>query len=292
MTHGRKAGGRVAAGADGAHGRDGRRGHALAAGGRRHPRRDRRRLHGGSPAGREASSPSGSASTATPCGAPSRRWRPTAWCGPSGAAAPSSTPPQPRLAYSMGARHPLHREHAGAVARPGRTADPRRAGARPMPRWPACSAARVGRLHRLDSLRVADGPPLSVATSWVEAERFPDLARNFAESGSITEALRRGGIADYRRRETRLTAERLSPRGCRPSRRRARRAGPRGARRQRRPRRPPLPGPADALPRRPRGAGFPALSRDPSPPRIGSANTRPAPRLFPQPRPSPLGVEG
>jgi GntR family phosphonate transport system transcriptional regulator len=32
----------------------------------------------------------------------------------------------------------------------------------------------------------------------------------YAETGSITEALRREGVVDYRRRETRLTAERVS----------------------------------------------------------------------------------
>ena len=66
-------------------------------------------------------------------------------------------------------------------------------------------------LHRLESLHVADGVPLSVATSWLAADRFPDIVQTYAESGSITEALRSAGVADYRRRETRLTAERLSP---------------------------------------------------------------------------------
>lgn len=66
-------------------------------------------------------------------------------------------------------------------------------------------------LHRLESLHVADGVALSVATSWLSAERFPDIVQSYAESGSITEALRSAGVDDYRRRETRLTAERLSP---------------------------------------------------------------------------------
>ena len=41
-------------------------------------------------------------------------------------------------------------------------------------------------LHRLESLRVADGVPLSVATSWLPAERFPDFVRSYAESGSTS----------------------------------------------------------------------------------------------------------
>ncbi|MBA1155385.1 phosphonate metabolism transcriptional regulator PhnF [Microvirga mediterraneensis] len=70
---------------------------------------------------------------------------------------------------------------------------------------------RVGtRLHRLDSLSVANGVPLSRSTSYFSAERFPGIVDAYAETGSITEALRREGIVDYRRRETRLTAERVS----------------------------------------------------------------------------------
>ena len=66
-------------------------------------------------------------------------------------------------------------------------------------------------LHQLETLRVADGVPLSVATSWLPTGRFPNIVQDYAESGTITEALRRAGVADYRRRETRLTAERLTP---------------------------------------------------------------------------------
>ena len=70
---------------------------------------------------------------------------------------------------------------------------------------------RIGtRLHRLDSLSVADGIPLSRSTSYFSAERFPGIIEAYAETGSITEALRREGVVDYRRRETRLTAERVS----------------------------------------------------------------------------------
>lgn len=66
-------------------------------------------------------------------------------------------------------------------------------------------------LHRLDRLSVADGVPMSRSTSWFSAERFPDIIEAYAETGSVTEALRRGGLSDYRRMETRITAERVSP---------------------------------------------------------------------------------
>lgn len=70
---------------------------------------------------------------------------------------------------------------------------------------------RVGaRLHRIESLSVADGLPLSRSTSYFPAERFPDIVGAYAETGSITEALRRAGVSDYKRRETRITADRVS----------------------------------------------------------------------------------
>ena len=65
-------------------------------------------------------------------------------------------------------------------------------------------------LHRLESLSVADGLPLSRSTSHFVAERFPGIIDAYAETGSITEALRREGVSDYRRSETRISAERVS----------------------------------------------------------------------------------
>ncbi|PYE46957.1 GntR family phosphonate transport system transcriptional regulator [Rhizobium sp. PP-F2F-G20b] len=66
-------------------------------------------------------------------------------------------------------------------------------------------------LHRLDHMAVVDGVPLSRSTSHFSAERFPGIIAAYAQEGSITQALSRCGLADYRRRETRLTAERVSP---------------------------------------------------------------------------------
>jgi len=65
-------------------------------------------------------------------------------------------------------------------------------------------------LHRLDRLSVADAMPMSRSTSWFSAERFPDIIEAYAETGSVTQALRRSGLSDYRRAETRITAERVS----------------------------------------------------------------------------------
>lgn len=66
-------------------------------------------------------------------------------------------------------------------------------------------------VHRMETLHVADGVPLSIATNWFSAERFPDIVTAYAESGSITKALAAHGLTDYRRQQTRITAERPMP---------------------------------------------------------------------------------
>jgi GntR family phosphonate transport system transcriptional regulator len=64
-------------------------------------------------------------------------------------------------------------------------------------------------VHRLETLHVADGVPISVATSWFPADRFPGIVAAYAGTGSITKALAEEGLADYRRRDTRVTAEKV-----------------------------------------------------------------------------------
>ncbi len=118
--------------------------------------------------------------------------------------------PVPRLSYAVGPRTRFSENVLAQSRRPGgrliRADRVRDAG---IAAQLGCSPGAP--LHRLHSLHVADGVPLSVGTSWLSAERFPDIVRHYAESGSITEALRSAGIDDYRRRETRLTAERVAP---------------------------------------------------------------------------------
>ncbi|WP_279479771.1 phosphonate metabolism transcriptional regulator PhnF [Aureimonas sp. SK2] len=66
-------------------------------------------------------------------------------------------------------------------------------------------------LFRLDTLSVANGLPLSVSTGFFPADRFPAIVRHYAETGSVTEALKLHGLLDYRRLETRITAEHVQP---------------------------------------------------------------------------------
>lgn len=66
-------------------------------------------------------------------------------------------------------------------------------------------------LIRIETLRVADGVPVMIGTSWFEQSRFPNLVADYAESGSVTKALAKAGVADYRRKESRVTAELVDP---------------------------------------------------------------------------------
>lgn len=59
---------------------------------------------------------------------------------------------------------------------------------------------------RLETLSEADGRPVSRATSFFNAERFEGIDKAYAQSGSITAALRDFGIADYFRRSTLISA--------------------------------------------------------------------------------------
>ena len=63
----------------------------------------------------------------------------------------------------------------------------------------------------LETLSLVDGQPLSLATHWFPLPRFVALPAHFEKSGSITRALLACGVADYTRRETRITARSATP---------------------------------------------------------------------------------
>ncbi|TKT74647.1 phosphonate metabolism transcriptional regulator PhnF [Aquamicrobium sp. LC103] len=76
----------------------------------------------------------------------------------------------------------------------------------------AALGLRIGAaVHRMETLHVADGMPLSVSTSWFSVERFPAIVAAYAETGSVSKALEAHGLVDYHRRETRVAAEHVSP---------------------------------------------------------------------------------
>lgn len=70
----------------------------------------------------------------------------------------------------------------------------------------ALAVAPGASVIRLDTLSEADGRPISRATSWFDAARFPDIAAGYAATGSITAAFARCGIEDYVRRSTAISA--------------------------------------------------------------------------------------
>lgn len=62
-----------------------------------------------------------------------------------------------------------------------------------------------------ERLGLVDGRPVVLGTHWFAAERFPGIADRLAEDSSITRALARCGVADYRRQVTRITARMPTP---------------------------------------------------------------------------------
>lgn len=59
---------------------------------------------------------------------------------------------------------------------------------------------------RLETLLAVDGRPISRGTHWFAADRVPGLDRRYASTGSITSALKGGGIDDYVRAATTVGA--------------------------------------------------------------------------------------
>ena len=59
-------------------------------------------------------------------------------------------------------------------------------------------------------LSLADGQPVAVFESLFPVARLPGIAEALQETSSVTEALRRVGVADYTRLSTRLTAVRAT----------------------------------------------------------------------------------
>ncbi|MGH6761780.1 MAG: phosphonate metabolism transcriptional regulator PhnF [Phyllobacterium sp.] len=66
--------------------------------------------------------------------------------------------------------------------------------------------AGVDDVIRLETVSTADGRPVSRATSWFVRAQAPDIAADYATSGSITAALKAAGIDDYFRRSTIISA--------------------------------------------------------------------------------------
>lgn len=65
-------------------------------------------------------------------------------------------------------------------------------------------------VHVYDGLSLADNVPVALFRSVFPATPFPNLLRDLEETQSVTKALELGGISDYTRAHTRLTAKRAT----------------------------------------------------------------------------------
>ncbi|HWA20426.1 MAG TPA: phosphonate metabolism transcriptional regulator PhnF [Devosia sp.] len=74
---------------------------------------------------------------------------------------------------------------------------------------PVAKALRIragAKVVRLETLSLADGQPLSRATSWLDYRRFAEFPERFERARSVTAAFRTFGIADYARASTHISA--------------------------------------------------------------------------------------
>ena len=80
------------------------------------------------------------------------------------------------------------------------------------PRIAELLGLRRGRLVlRVERLSLADGRPVALGLHHFPPARFPRLAAHLREDPSITRALALGGVPDYRRKVTRITARMPTP---------------------------------------------------------------------------------
>ena len=113
--------------------------------------------------------------------------------------------------YPIGRRVRFHQNLRAAGRLPGkeiltvatRLADAEEAEALNLP--------RRAEVHAYEGLSLADGQPIALFRSVFPAARLPDLPRHLIEERSVTAALARGGVADYTRASTRLSAVPASP---------------------------------------------------------------------------------
>jgi GntR family transcriptional regulator, phosphonate transport system regulatory protein len=59
---------------------------------------------------------------------------------------------------------------------------------------------------RLEIVRASDRVPISVATTWLSAERYNDAGKVYRQARSITRTLAHYGVTGYRRKWTRISA--------------------------------------------------------------------------------------
>ncbi|MFT6023006.1 MAG: GntR family phosphonate transport system transcriptional regulator [Ascidiaceihabitans sp.] len=71
----------------------------------------------------------------------------------------------------------------------------------------ALELATPAHVHVYEGLSLSDDQPIAMFQSVFPATRCPDLLDHLRENPSVTEALRKAGVSDYTRRETRVNAK-------------------------------------------------------------------------------------
>jgi GntR family phosphonate transport system transcriptional regulator len=115
---------------------------------------------------------------------------------------------QPRLDHAIGPRTRLSQNLSAAGLTPARCIlriETLNADANESDKLGLAKGAQV---HVPESVSEADGSPITYSRMVFPADRLPDLPRAPAAEASVTAALARVGVDDYRRLWTRLTAER------------------------------------------------------------------------------------
>lgn len=110
------------------------------------------------------------------------------------------------LDYPLGRRVRFHRAIAVAGRVPGRQID--YVATRPADRSEAAALdlPEAAPVHVAEGVSLVDGQAVALFRSVFPAAILPDFPQALAETGSITAALGRCGIADYTRARTRITA--------------------------------------------------------------------------------------
>ncbi len=113
--------------------------------------------------------------------------------------------------YRLGQRVRFHQNVLAVGQTPSRRIT--RAETRPADAEEASALALPpgGTVHVIEGISLADGQPLAAFRSVFPALRFPGLPGLVEAEGSITRALAALGLADYTRRDTRLTAQLADP---------------------------------------------------------------------------------
>ena len=108
--------------------------------------------------------------------------------------------------YPLGRRVRFHQNLRAAGRLPGREVLAIATRAADAEEAEALAIRSGAAVHSYEGLSLADSQPIAVFRSVFPAARFPDLPRHLVAHRSVTAALAEGGLADYTRASTRLSA--------------------------------------------------------------------------------------